>query len=310
MSQKQVYVALQQFCQDDDGPRIALERAGCEVRVNTLGRRPTPTEIISEAREADAIIAGVEPYDSGTLQALPRLRCISRCGVGTDAIDLQAADRLGIKVANTAQEVIEPVAQITIAMVFALARGFPQYVTSAREGRWQRYPGFLLSEWTIGLIGFGRIGRAVEEYLRPFHPRVIVTDPNVRFSDVPESIELLDLKSLLARADVVSIHATRAASEGVLLGAEEFAGMKRGSRLINTSRGYLVDEGALYEALKTGHLGGAALDVFQNEPYSGPLQSLPQVMCTPHVSSLTGASRRAMELRAAMNVIDFLGEGG
>jgi D-3-phosphoglycerate dehydrogenase len=264
--------------------------------------------MIEVMHDADAVLAGAEPYDAELLAALQHLRCISRCGVGTDAIDLVAARRLNIAVLTTADEVIEPVAQMTVAMILALARNFPLHWEDFHAGLWQKHTGHLLSEWTIGLVGFGRIGRAVERYLRIFGSRVIVADPNVQAGELPDGVELCDLASLLAEADLVSLHVSRRPEEGALIGHNEFAVMKPGSRLVNTARGYLVDEAALYKALESGHLAGAALDVFADEPYTGPLATLPQVLCTPHVASLTRASRVAMELRCARNVVEFFAQ--
>lgn len=305
MSQKRVYVALSRFCVEDDRPRRVLAEAGFEVVENRSGRRLTRDEIITALSGTDGVLAGVETYDASTLAMLPRLRCISRCGVGTDAIDLEAARHYQISVLTTPDEVVEPVAQMTVAMIFALARNFPLYVHGLREGSWRQHTGYVLSEWTIGLVGFGRIGRAVEGYLRVFRPRILVADPNVHVDDLPETVEMRNLHELLAEADVVSLHASRRPEEGRLLGPREFGAMKRGSRLVNTARGYLVEEDALYHALRSNHLAGAALDVFAAEPCSGPLTSMPQVLCTPHVSTLTRAARAAMELRCATNLITF-----
>ncbi len=307
MSGKSVFIALSQFCEDDDTPRRALLAAGCSIAENRLGRRLRAEEIVEAVGRSDAIIAGVEPYDAATLAAFPQVRCISRCGVGVDAIDMDAARRLGIEVRNTPDEVVEPVAQLTVGMILALARNLPEYGITLRTGNWRRHTGFLLSEWTIGIVGFGRIGRAVEQFLRPFGVTLVVSDPGLRQQDLPGAVELLNLETLLSRADLVSLHVSRPVSDGPLLSKREFELMKAGSRLVNTSRGYLVDEAALLSALESRRLVGAALDVFETEPYSGPLTLLPQVLCTPHIATLTHASRRAMELKAAANVIDFLG---
>lgn len=310
MSQKTVYVALSQFCQNDDRPRRLLMEAGFEVHENSAGRRPCRQEMVEALRGADAVIAGVEPYDADLLTALPRLRCINRCGVGTDAIDIEAAHRLGIAVLTTVEEVVEPVAQMTVAMILALARNFPLHCSDLRTGQWLKHTGHLLSEWTIGLVGFGRIGRAVERYLGVFSPRVIVWDPQVKADELPEGVEVRDLESLLPTADLVSLHAARPREEGPILGAKEIRLMKSGSRLVNTARGHLVDEKALLEALESGHLAGAALDAFETEPYTGPLTKLPGVLCTPHVASLTRMSRHAMEMRCVQNVVDFFKDAG
>lgn len=306
MSKPLVYVALQQFCEADDQPRRALVDAGCEVRENTLGRRLRREEMADVLRDAQAVLAGVEPYDDAILEALPSLRCISRCGTGTDAIDVEVARRLGITVYTTPDEVVEPVAQLTMAMILALARSLPQYTAAFHQGQWKRFTGVLLAEWTVGLVGFGRIGRAVERHLRGFGPRVLVADPHLRAADLPPGVEMRALDRLLAEADLVSLHANRPKADGPLMGPREFARMKPGSYLVNTARGFLVDEPALYDAVISGRLAGAALDVFEQEPFTGPLTQLPQVLCTPHVASLTRASRAAMERRCAQNVLEWL----
>lgn len=305
MSRAVVYIALQQFGEHDTRPMELLVQADFEVRRNQLGRRLRREDMVEVLRDADAVLAGVEPYDGTVLAALPKLRCISRCGVGTDSIDLEAATRCGITVYTTIEEVVEPVAQMTLAMILALARNIPLHLADTRGGHWKKHPGVLLSEWTIGLVGFGRIGRAVARYLGAFGPRLLVTDPKLDGTGVEESVEFCDLPTLLANADLVTVHANRSPKEGVLLGQTELRVMKPGSFLVNTSRGFLVDEAALYDALMSGHLAGAALDVFENEPYAGALTQLPHVCCTPHVATLTRASRSAMEYRCVKNVMDY-----
>ena len=301
-----IAVTLQQFCRDDDRPRRLLVEAGWSLREQTLGRRLRSEELQDFLEGAEAVLAGVEPYDAALLAALPTLRCISRCGVGTDAIDLDAAERLGITVRTTPEEVVEPVAELTLAMILALARHLPQHAHETRQGRWQKRTGALLSEWTIGLIGYGRIGRAVERLLRPMHPTTLVSDPRLdAASELPPGVHWRALPELLAQADVVSLHAERPSGAAPILGQAQFALMKPGSYLVNTARGALLDEAALQEALASGRVAGAALDVFAQEPYAGPLATLPQVLCTPHIATLTRASRAAMEYRAASNVVEW-----
>lgn len=304
MSQLTVYIALQQFCQTDRRPEQLLKEAGFHVIPNTLGRRLHREELMELLQKADAVVAGVEPYDAQVLQALPRLRCIGRCGSGTDAIDLEAAERLGIAVYTTPEEVAEPVAQLTVAMILALARNLPLHLADAQHGTWRKRTGFLLSEWTIGLIGFGQIGQAVQRYLERFGPRILVTDPAWEHQRLPEAVQWRPLDALLREADLVSLHVNRARAAGAVLGERELELMRPGSYLVNTARGYLLNEHALYTRLQSGHLAGAALDVFETEPYEGPLARLPQVVCTPHIATLTRASRAAMEFRCAQQLID------
>lgn len=298
-----VYVALQQFCETDDRPRRTLREAGFQIRENSLRRRLRREEMVNELQDAAAVLAGVEPYDAELLAGLPKLRCISRCGAGSDAVDLEAARRGGIAVYTTPEEVVEPVAQLTVAMILALARNVPLHLADARAGRWKKRTGALLSEWTVGLIGCGRIGRRVAKHLTGFGARLLVCDPQLSPHAVPAGAALKPLEEVLREADVVSLHANRPAKDGALIGARELAVMKPGSYLVNTARGFLVEESALYEALDRGHLAGAALDVFQAEPEMGPLATHPNVLCTPHVASLTKASRAAMEWRCADNVV-------
>lgn len=306
---KTVYVTLSEFCQHDDRPRQLLKEAGFQVLENKTGRRLKAEELYDCLKDVDGIVAAVEPYSADLLARLSRLKCISRCGIGTDAIDITAAQRHGIAVLKTGEEIVAPVAQMTVGMIFALARNFILHKCDFLEGAWKKHTGFLLSEWTIGLIGFGRIGRAVEHYLRVFGPKVLVHDPYLPPDTLPQGVENCGLETLLERSDLVSIHATRSLKEGYLLGREELMKMRKGSFLVNTARGYLVDEEALQEVLTTKHLKGAALDVFSSEPYHGPLVRLPNVLATPHTATLTRASRIAMELKAVQNLAAYLRNG-
>ncbi len=300
-----VYIALQQFCETDNRPLELLNTAGLSLRRNTLGHRLRREEVARELRGAQAVLAGVEPYDSEILQALPELRCISRCGTGTDSIDLEAARHHKIEILTTPDEVVSAVAQLAVTMILSLARNLSCHLHDFRQGRWRKETGHLLSEWTIGLVGLGRIGRATAALLRPFGPTLLATDPQVNAQGVPSGVAMVPLEELLRRSDVVSLHAARKPDAGPLLDKAEIALMKPGARLVNTARGHLVNEVALTEALQSGHLSGAALDVFQVEPYQGPLAQMPQAILTPHISSLTQASRAAMELRCAQNVVNF-----
>jgi len=305
MKQCVIYVALSEYCKYDQEARDLLHKSGFKVRENRTGRRLRREETLELLNDADGVLAGLELYDSALLSALPRLRCISRCGVGTDNIDIEAARRHQITILTTEEEVVEPVAQMALAMILALARNFPLHCSEGHAGLWLKHTGYLLSEWTIGLVGFGRIGRAVGRYLQAFGPRLLVSDPNVEVNELPDGIRLCDLSVLLSESDLISLHAASRLEEGPLLDQNRIALMKPGSRLVNTARGHLVEEKALYRALKSGHLAGAALDVFETEPYVGPLARLPQVLCTPHVSTLTRASRVAMELRCTESVVKF-----
>lgn len=305
MKKRLIVSTLSQFCENSDLPRRLLEESGFEVRENKTGRRIRSEEMSEALKEADGVIAAVEPYEAQLLQSLPQLKCISRCGAGCDAIDLEAARENNIEVMVTRDEIVEPVAQLTIAMMLGLARNFAQHACDFSQGLWKKHTAVLISEWSVGLVGFGKIGRRVADYLRPFGPRLLVTDPYAESESIPEEVTLCDLERLLKESDCVSLHASTNPNDPPLLGRKEFALMKQGGVIVNTARGYMIDHLALEEALFAGRLKGAALDVFDREPYAGRLAKHPSVLLTPHVATLTKKSRIAMEVKAAQNIIDF-----
>jgi D-3-phosphoglycerate dehydrogenase len=173
--------------------------------------------------------------------------------------------------------------------------------------RWERIGAHLLAGQTVGLIGLGRIGQRVAQLCRAFHARVLAHDP---LSDATQAqsleVKLVSREQLLREADIISLHASRNAEQPVLIGNAELAVMKRGAVLVNLARGEMVDESALVEALRSGQLAGAGLDVFGTEPYLGPLCDFEQVILTPHSATLTVETRAAMELQCVENALQFL----
>src|SRR4051794_2328251 len=231
--------------------------------------------------------------DAELMAAAARLEVIGRIGVGMDNIDLAAASARGIVVCYAAEENAVSVAEHVFALLLALARKIPAADRSVREGRWERaaHTGFELHGKTLAVLGLGRIGFRVALRARAFGMRVVAYDPLLSPSSpaVTETgAELLSLESALAGADVVSLHLPLTDETRGLLSHERLRGMKRGAVLLNTARGALVDEAALTEALVDGHLGGAALDVREQEPPGeSPLHRLENVVLTPHIASWT-----------------------
>jgi D-3-phosphoglycerate dehydrogenase / 2-oxoglutarate reductase len=233
-----------------------------------------------------------------------RLKVIGRAGVGIDNVDVAAATRRGIVVANAPQSTVISAAEHTIALLLALARNVPQAHAALREGRWERsrFGGIELAGKTLGIVGFGRIGQQVARRARALEMRVVAYDPYV----APDRFRALgaehasELRALLGIADFLTLHLTLTEETRGLLGREEFAAAKPGVRVVNVARGELVDEDALAEALRDGRVAGAALDVFSAEPYSGPLLELPNVVVTPHL----GASTEEAQDRAGVIVAE------
>lgn len=302
-----ILVALSTFAEHDDAPLALLREAGAEHVLNSLGRRLTRDEIVALGADCAGIIAGVEPYDEEVLEKLPRLKCISRCGVGTDNIALEAADRRGIVVRTTPEVVATPVAEQTIGMILDLLRNLSYYTALMKERRWERVDGRLLAGKLVGVVGLGRVGRRVAEMLTHLGARVCGCDlnPDLAWAQQTE-VEVVDIDNLLSRADVVTLHLSALPDAPFCLDERALGRMKRGALLVNTSRGRFVDEAALYRALREKRVGGAALDVFSEEPYSGELCDLDNVVLTPHVSAFTVESRAAMELQATENLLAAL----
>jgi len=253
------------------------------------------------------VIAGVEPYDRGVLEALPRLRCISRVGVGVDSIDLAAARERGVAVVNTPEPPTAAVAELALAMMLALCRNLPRQCREAAAGRWTRLEAHLLGARRVGIIGLGRIGRRVATLVRGFGSEVWATDPMVDHGwCAANGVRPASLQQVLEGCDIISIHAAKSAGAALLLGAPEIARMRPGSILVNLGRGEMIDEAALYEALTSGQLAGAGLDVFKQEPYAGPLATLDNVVLTPHSATLAVETRSEMEREAVRNLLGVL----
>lgn len=302
-----IFVALSTFAADDRRPLERLEASGHPFRLHLTGKRITTLELLRDGIDASVILAGVEPYDSATLVQLPVLRCISRCGVGVDAIDLAAARQRGVVIANTPGIPTEAVAELALAMFLALSRNIRLQANLMQARRWERTRAHLLAGRTVGLIGFGRIGQRVAQLCLALNARVLAYDPLVEEPSARSmGVALVSREQLLREADIVSLHASRSAEQPVLIGTAELAMMKSGAILVNLARGEMVDEGALVEALRSGQLIGAGLDVFGAEPYQGPLCDFEQVILTPHSATLTVETRAAMELQCVENALDFL----
>jgi phosphoglycerate dehydrogenase-like enzyme len=264
-------------------------------------------ETIEAVREAVATIAGSESYTERVLAALPNLRVISRWGVGVDCIDFDAVTRHGVAVAITPGSNHEAVAEHTMALLLALTRSLARQNREIRQGIWTKVPLQPLREDT-GLIGLGRIGQSVAVRAAQFRLRVIAYDPapDLAFTQT-YGIELVDLDTLLSHADYVSLHLPLSRSTNGLINRETLSRMKPRSFLVNTARGGLVVEEDLVAALQSGHLAGAGLDVFAQEPPSpaNPLLALENVLVTSHMAGVDVQSSTDMAVQAAQSIIDL-----
>jgi D-3-phosphoglycerate dehydrogenase len=249
------------------------------------------------------MIAGVEPLTGKVLGKANNLKVISRCGVGLDTVDMEAARRLGIRVVNTPDAPTQAVAELTIGLILAVLRKIPQLDAGIRRGGWKGSKGNLLSGKTVGIIGCGRIGSRVAELCSSFGCEIIGHD---RFMESHPSINLVGFEELLESSDIITLHIPLTNENMNLISKECIAKMRTGALIINASRGGLIDEEALFEALDQGKLSGAAVDCFVKEPYYGRLAELDNAVLSPHMGSSTHETRKVMEQEAFNNLIKEL----
>ncbi len=287
-----------------------LEPAGWTVRRAACR---TSEDVRAAAAGADALIVQWAPVDAAVLAELTQCRFISRLGIGYDMIDVDAATAAGIPVANVPDYCVEEVATHTLAFVLSLARRLPQLDAGLRAGRWaaatdgagaQRS-----SAIAVGVIGYGRIGARVAAMAAGAGFEVLVHDPHVGAERIAaDGHTAVAFEQLLVRADVLSVHAPLTDATRHLLDGPALARMRRGSSLVNTCRGGLIDEVALAAALRDGQLGGAALDVFEQEPLplDSPLRHAPNLQLSPHAAWYSPVALQELEQRAAQQAADFL----
>ena len=282
-----------------------LRKKGFNVVVNPYSRKLTEEELkkILNQHRPIGLLAGTEPITKCILKvAKDYLKVISRVGVGWDNVDRQTACNLGIQVFRTAGVLNRAVAELTLGMILSALRAIPLQDRQIRDGVWQKRMGRLLQGKVVGIIGFGSIGQCVGKLISAFDATVLYYDPvskNVAWA------KALSMHDLLAQSDIVTIHAD---AQNQILGEKELLSLcKPGVVIVNTSRGSLIDEDALYKTLVSGQVAFACLDVFDQEPYSGPLTQLENVVLTPHIGSYAMEARIRMEEMAVENLLKALG---
>ena len=272
----------------------------------------SPEKLRQEIADSEGLIVRSETkVTSELLDAAHKLRVVGRAGVGVDNIDVPAATSRGIVVMNAPDGNTITTAEHTIALLVALARRVPQANTSLKSGKWERknFVGTELQGKTLGIIGLGRIGRVVASRARALGMNIVAYDPFISTEQTRDlEIENATFDDVLSRADFLTIHTPLTSETRRIIGADAFAKMKKGARIINCARGGLIDEEALYEAVTTGRIGGAALDVFEQEPPPAdyPLLKLEEVIATPHLGASTMEAQEGVALTVAEQMRDYL----
>ena len=307
---KKVLVTARAFGRFSQEPYEILERSGCETAPNPWkGQKLSEAQLLTLVGDVDALICGEDEVTARVIEAAKNLKVISKFGVGVDKIDIGAASACGVAVCNTPGANSESVADMAFCLMLGIARQLPRTDAEVRQGLWQSIIGCELYRKTIGIVGLGRVGRAVAKRAKGFSMRVIGFDeyPDPQWAE-KEDVSLVDMDTLLRESDFISLHLPSLPSTRGFIGAGELGRMKPTAYLINTARGEVVDEAALCDALRDGKLAGAGLDVFAQEPPdpASPLLGLPNVVLAPHVAAHTVEAINNMGLMSAQNAVEVL----
>jgi len=281
-----------------------------ELVINPINRKLKEHELRDMISDYDLLIAGTEPITRSVLENAHRLKLISRVGIGLDSVDLHAARDLGIKVSYTPDAPSAAVAELTIAHMLNLMRRLPTIDSAVRNGIWKRHQGDRLATKTIGLVGIGRIGTRVLKHLQGFHPERILINDLVQSPEVEKifNAEWVSKEELYRESDIISLHIPLNKNNYNLISSSDIAQMKKTSYLINTSRGGIISEKDLYQALANGDLAGAAIDTFEKEPYGGKLVELDNCYISCHMGSMTKDCRARMEIEATQDVLRYIND--
>ena len=302
-----VYISTDPFSSISPEPLNKLKYNGFDYKLNSFGRKITTSELAREIGNADVLIAGTEKISGRVFEKAPNLKLISRVGIGLDGLDFELCKKYGVRVTYTPDAPTIAVAELTIGLIIDLARKVTFTNNMLKElNIWKRHMGILLNGKTIGLFGMGRIGKSVIHMLSGFNVKFLVHDinPDIAFARL-YGVDLVPKLDILSYSDVVTIHIPLDRTTENYLGLRELELMQPHSILINTARGGIVNEEAIKEVLKEGKIAGAAVDVFEKEPYCGDLLGLDNCILTCHMGASTVDSRSDMELQAVEEAIRF-----
>lgn len=300
-----VLISSKSFGTDSNSMSL-LKDAGFETIINQR-KKLEFDEFIEFIKDADGLIAGTEKITKELLDHAKSLKVISRFGVGMDNIDLNAAAEKKIIVLNTPSAPTDAVAELTVALILNLERKISEVDRSMHSGSWNPLMGSLLRGKTFGVVGLGRIGKEVVRLLSPFGLKIVAYEPYPDELFIKEyNIKLLSFHEVISHSDIISLHVPLTETTCHMISDNEFSIMKKSVLLVNTARGSLINEDALIKALEQKTIYGAALDVFEKEPYNGELKKFDNVILTPHVGSLTNETRIKMEREAVDNLINAI----
>ncbi|EEU8400258.1 phosphoglycerate dehydrogenase [Campylobacter lari] len=301
-----VFVSTHPFGETSENPLKLLSENGFNVRLNNHGRKISSQELAEDIKDAEILIAGTEKITEEVLQNAPNLKLISRVGIGLDGIDFELCCKYNIKVAYTPDAPTMAVAELCVGLILDLSRKISFTDVNLKQGIWNRHMGMLLYGKTIGIIGMGRIGKSLIKLLSSFNVSFKVCEPDPDFAFLKMyNIKLVDKEKLLRESDVISLNLPLKKDTIDYLILDDLKKMKKSAILINTARGGIVNERDLFIALRDKIIAGAAVDVFEEEPYRGKLRELDNVVLTCHMGASTIESRTDMETQAVEEAIRY-----
>jgi len=304
-----ILASSRSFGKIDSGAIKLLKDNGLEPILNIHGRKLNEEELLNLLDDVVGIIAGTEKITGKIISNANQLKVISRYGVGMDNVDLKTAHRKRVLVYNTPEAPTVAVAELTLSLILNLLKKISKVDRKIRDNLWKPEIGNLLSGKTIGIVGLGRIGKKLVQFLEPFGVKLLVYEINPDTNFVSDhKIDLVPLKTLISKGDIISLHIPLTKQTRHIIGKKELRTMKENAILINTARGGLIDEEALNNSLRDNEIAGAAVDAFEEEPYTGKLKRLDNVILTPHIGTYTVETRKQMEIEAVNNLIHGLKE--
>lgn len=293
-----VVVGASAFGDGDSKAMQLLTEKGIEVVKNPYGRKMTQEEIIEHLQGADGLLAGLEPLNEAVFQKCPQLKALARIGIGMDNVDCSAAEKYGIKVSNTPEGPTNAVAEMTLSALLSICHNIIWANQDVHNGIWKKRLGHSIREFKIFVIGYGNIGRKTAQLFEAMGAEIMVYDK------YNEEASTCSFEEGLKKADVISVHAS---GKDEIITPEMFNEMKDGVIILNSARGGLINEEALYNALKSGKVSAFWGDALWKEPYEGMLRECENAILTPHICTYTKSCRETMELQAVENLLGDLG---
>jgi D-3-phosphoglycerate dehydrogenase len=304
-----VLISSRSFGKINSGAIELLKNKGLDPIINPYGRKLNEEEIMKLLDDSVGIIAGTEKITNRIITDSQNLKVISRYGIGMDNVDLSSAKKKGVIVYNTPETPSIAVSELTLTLILNLLKKINQVDENLRNDEWKPEMGSLLNKKTVGIVGLGRIGKKLVSLLQPFNAKIIAYEPTPDENFVKKyNVEITKLDDLLKKSDIVTIHCPITEKTKHMISEKQLSMMKESAVIVNCARGGIIKEKALYDALKEGKIAGAAIDAFEDEPNTGKLKELNNIILTPHIGTYTEETRKDMELEAANNLIKGLKE--